>query len=317
MQNLGILDNQFIITRKIAYLEDRNVYLARNNQAQVNHFIVIKKHENNEDNNFPANEINILNILHNVNNPYILVFIRDGNGILTLNNKPPRNVNYLLFESVNNFSLFDYIKLGRLTERQAKLLFRKILNGVQTIHNAHICHRDINPENIFLDEFYNPKICNFSLSCINAKNLTHSVGTKGYKAPEMIEFHPYDGFRADIFSLGQLLFALVNSSLGFKSSHANDHYYSYIIKNELDIYWKMLAKKNINPSEEFKQLFIRMVAYDPHKRPTIAQILDSPWMQEINNLNNNELVALENEIRNELHNREPQINNNIQDNDDE
>ena len=40
-------------------------------------------------------------------------------------------------------------------------------------------------------------------------------------------------------------------------------------------------------------------------------------MQEINNLNNNELVALENEIRIELYNREAQINNNIQDNDDE
>ena len=38
-------------------------------------------------------------------------------------------------------------------------------------------------------------------------------------------------------------------------------------------------------------------------------------MQELNNLNNNELNALENELRNELHNRETHINNDIMDDD--
>ena len=171
MQNFGILDNQFIITRKIAYLEDRNVYLARNNQTQVNYLIAIKKHINNGNDNFPSNEINVLNILQNINNPYILHYIGNGNLIFALNNKPPRNVNYLIFEYVPRFPLFDYINVDRLTERQAKLLFKKILNGVQAMHNAHICHRDIKPQNILLDENYNPKICDFGLSSINANNL--------------------------------------------------------------------------------------------------------------------------------------------------
>ena len=74
----------------------------------------------------------------------------------------------------------------------------------------------------------------------------------------------------------------------------------------------MRAKEKINPSNEFKDLFIRMVSYDPLQRPTIDQILNDPWMQELNNLNNDELIALENELRNELHNRETQFNNNLQ-----
>ena len=43
-----------------------------------------------------------------------------------------------------------------------------------------------------------------------------------------------------------------------------------------------------------------MVAYDPTKRPTIAQILEDEWFNEINKLNKQEYIALENEVKNEL-----------------
>ena len=136
-------------------------------------------------------------------------------------------------------------------------------------------------------------------------------------APEIIENRPYDGIKADIFSLGQLLFNLVNNMFGFISSRSNDHYYSLIRNNQLNDYWNSGPFHNINPSNEFKNLFIRMVAHNPLQRPTIDEILNDPWMQEINNLNNDEINALEHELRNELHNREAQIDNNLQNEDDE
>ena len=52
-------------------------------------------------------------------------YIGNGNGILALNNKPPRNVNYLIFEYVPNFSLFDYLYVNGLTERQANYYSKK------------------------------------------------------------------------------------------------------------------------------------------------------------------------------------------------
>ena len=222
-----------------------------------------------------------------------------------------------IYEKAPKSILFNYIKQGRLSERQAKLLFKKILNGVQAIHNANICHRDIKVENILFDENYNPKIYGFYLSCINANNLQQQVGTLRYMAPEILNHQPYDGFKADIFSLGQLLFNLVNRILGFNSSRANDQFYSLIRTNKLNDYWNSGPLHSINPSNEFKNLFIRMVAYDPQQRPTIDEILNDPWMQEINNLNNDEINALEHELRNELHNREAQIDNNLQNEDDE
>ena len=226
MQNLGILDDQYIILEKKSSGGYSKNYLARHNQTQDNYLIVIKKPDKNGNDNFPLNEINVLNLLHNVNNPYILHFVRNGNGILALNNKPPRNVNYLVFEYVSGFPLFNFVNTEKFTEKHAKLLFRKILNGVQAMHNANICHRDIKLGNTLLDENYNPKIYDFSFSSINANNLNDfCVGTRSWTAPEILEKHPYDGFKADIFSLGQLIFMLVNGMFGFNVPNDKDKLY--------------------------------------------------------------------------------------------
>ena len=50
-----------------------------------------------------------------------------------------------------------------------------------------------------------------------------------------------------------------------------------------------------------------MVAYDPKERPTIQEILDGDWMKDIREMNNEQLMQLENEIREEFLRREPLI----------
>ena len=99
MQNLGTLDNQYTIISLASDDIYRIYYAARGNQNQINYIIAIEGNNNDDNNNndFPANEINILNILHNVNNPYILHFIRNGNGQLNLQDGKSKNVAYLVF----------------------------------------------------------------------------------------------------------------------------------------------------------------------------------------------------------------------------
>ena len=53
-------------------------------------------------------------------------------------------------------------------------------------------------------------------------------------------------------------------------------------------------------SDDFKNLYIKMIAYNPKDRPTIAQILSSSWLNEISNLSPEQNNNLENEVRNEL-----------------
>ena len=314
MQNLGTLAKQYIILSEKRDDFSRIYYSARNNQNQNNCIIEIKQEDNNNNNNnndnFPAKEIQIFTLLNNTNCPYILRYIENGNGDLTLNNKSSSNVAYILYEKAPKSILFDYIKQGRLSERQAKLLFKKILNGVQAIHNANICHRDIKVENILFDENYNPKIYGFYLSCINANNLQQYVRTFCYTAPEILRNEPYDGFKADIFSLGQLLFNLVTGMYGFKSSNDNDKFYSFIRNHQINEYWNEEPFKNLNLTNDFKDLYIRMVAFNSDERPTVDEILSHQWMQEINNLNQEELNHLEQELVDELHQRELQFNPN-------
>ena len=301
MQNLGTIANTFTVLEEKVKDAMYKVYSARHNQTQVLHLIEVYK------NPLPANLMNIMNNLIALNHPNVIHVISQGNGLIVLNNRPQVNRPYIVYENVTHSYLSDYIHIQRFTERQSKLIFKKILEGVRALHNANICHRDLKPGNILLDDNYNPKITGICLSCINMNNLQVYSGTKTYEAPEVLERKLYDGIKADIFSLGQLLINLVTGQFGFRSPSKTDRYYRLIIEQKLDHYWHEVQPNNIVLSQEFKYLFIRMVDPNPDNRPSIDEILNSPWMQEINNLNQAQMNALENQVRNEFQLREQPV----------
>ena len=307
MQGLGTLNNEFTILSK-KYSEFKRIsYLAKHNQTEILRIIEFSTdnhHQENQD-DFPANEINVLNALNNTNNPNILRYIGNGQGQLTLNGEQPKDVSYIIFENAPKSNLFSYINLRRFSERQAKLIFKKILNGVKAIHNANYCHLDIKPSNILFDENYNPKIYGFYFCRLNSNNLVQRMGTKDYTAPEILEGREYDGCKCDIFSLGQLLFNLVSGLNGFGSAKKLDKYYNLIIEKNYEQYWNSVVFSELNLSQDFKDLVLRMLAFEPNERPTIDEILQSQWMQEINN----QFEAVEQEVSNELDQRDAALQN--------
>ena len=120
---------------------------------------------------------------------------------------------------------------------------------------------------------------------------------------------PYNGSKADIFSLGTILFNLMTGKYGFKRATSQDLNYKYIRNNQINEYWKSVFPYiNFNPSQEFKDLYIRMVSFNENNRPTIDEILNDNWFNELGGLNNAQLAQLENEVRNEFLTRENQIN---------
>jgi serine/threonine-protein kinase HSL1, negative regulator of Swe1 kinase len=121
-------------------------------------------------------------------------------------------------EYVEGGELFDYVSCyGALPEEEAVRLFRQIIAGLSYCHRFNICHRDLKPENILLDSARNIKLADFGMAAVQPANrwLNTSCGSPHYAAPEIIYGRKYHGDKADIWSVGIILFAMLNGFLPF------------------------------------------------------------------------------------------------------
>ena len=227
----------------------------------------------------------------------------DNKNIIIENKNEKKARPYFVIDYFSRGNLFMYVtkfevlrEKDILQEKHIKLIFKKILLGVQYCHNKNICHLDLKPANIVFDKNFNPIIIDYGLSNIfnGAEIKKGSPGTRNYKCPEMREKNEYNGFQADVFSLGAILFNLGTARPGFGTSRKDDPLYKFIIANDSKNYWNNFKLK-FELSGEFKELYEQMVSHNPSKRPTINQILNSKWMKEKNDLKEKE--NLENEVK--------------------
>ncbi len=250
-----------------------------------------------DDNNKARNKITLINEINMLEdlkkgekNPIQFIpYLYDKNN----------DVNERLYYTIDYFSkgnLLDYIQNSdKFSERHAKILFKKIVEGIKFCHKKNICHLDIKPANIIFDNEFEPIIIDFGLSkkIKDDKNeilqYIGKTGTIQYECPEMWEIGKYTGVEADIFSLGVLLFNLISTKCGFGKATNNDPYYSLIINGNYIQYFDIFKNIiNVELSENFKDLYTKMIAYEPKNRPTIEEILAHPWFDEIKNLGKEE-----------------------------
>ena len=185
---------------------------------------------------FFQNEVAVLDKLSKLKSSYIVNLFEFGEGPVKDDLEPEKIKQYLILDYASKGDFYDYIYYPSrgFEERHAKFIFKKILEGVQVCHISGICHRDLKMENILLDEHFNPKICDFGFATeIKGEDgsglLKDYLGTEHYAAPQMYYHVPYDGVKADIFSLGVILLFLVTGRIGFNDPLSDDPYYKYII----------------------------------------------------------------------------------------
>lgn len=118
---------------------------------------------------------------------------------------------YIVMEFVPGRSLYKSARGRRVEMEDACRLITAMCRGLRHAHNAGVIHRDIKPANVLIDDEANPKIVDFGLA--RPLDNTHTggrvYGTKGYTAPEVLSDPSNIDVRADIFSLGAMLYELL------------------------------------------------------------------------------------------------------------
>jgi len=130
-------------------------------------------------------------------------------------------------------SLKFRIAKGRLRIDQATDIAIQIAQGLAEAHQHGIIHRDIKPANVLITRNGVAKIVDFGLAKLSgATKVTKTgstLGTVAYMAPEQLQGSDVDA-RADIFSLGVVLYEMLTGKTPFRGDHEAALMYS--IMNE-------------------------------------------------------------------------------------
>jgi hypothetical protein len=117
-----------------------------------------------------------------------------------------------------------------VTPAQALTLVPRICEALQFAHDHGVLHRDIKPENILLDARGTPKLADFGIAKLADEagwaGLTASgayLGTPAYMAPEQVEKPASVDHRADIYSLGVVLYEMLTGELPLGRFAAPSH----------------------------------------------------------------------------------------------
>ena len=102
-----------------------------------------------------------------------------------------------------------------------------------------------------------------------------------------------------IFLAGVTLLSLVLGKFGFKNASEDDPLYRLIINKKYERFWnKILGDTKL--SDDFKDLYMKMVEYNPKERIDIDGILNCKWLADIRNANEEKLKELKSKMINEL-----------------
>ena len=137
---------------------------------------------------------------------------------------------YFIMEFVDGVNLRQAMKAGRFTPEQALAVVPPVCEALQYAHNHGIVHRDIKPENLLLDKEGRVKIADFGLAKMlgagaSPVGLAESqpAGTPQYMAPEQQTAPQQVDSRADIYSLGVVLYEMLTGELPGKPLEPPSH----------------------------------------------------------------------------------------------
>jgi serine/threonine protein kinase len=174
---------------------------------------------------------------------------------------------YLVMEYVSGQSLRERIRTGGPFDLASLLrIGAQVAAGLTAAHRHGVIHRDIKPANIMLEDgIERAKITDFGLALValDVAELTSAdnvLGTPAYMAPEQVSGRRVDP-RADLFSLGCVLYAMVSGGSPFHGAHALD-----IARKVTDFVPPPLHEQHPEVPRVVSDTVARLLEKDPDRR---------------------------------------------------
>lgn len=213
-----------------------------------------------------------LDILTKIEYPYII----QTHSILQ---RGPRIFIFMRF--AENGDLLDYVKThGPTPEQQAKIWFYQMAKGLRYLHAQNIAHRDLKCENVLLSKRMNIKLADFGFAryCTDTSGsriLSQTYcGSGSYAAPEVVSGVPYNPKIADIWSLGIILFIMINSSMPFDDSNLNR-----LLSDQRKKKYQFGAKVLSQITYAVRNVIDSLLEPDIMQRWSLEHILNCRWLQ--------------------------------------
>jgi len=210
------LDDRFELEELVGKGGMGSVHRAFDRRAGVHVAVkLLSEHDERAIMRFEAEARLLSELVH----PHIVRYIAHG---VTARGQP-----YLVMEWLEGESLWDRLSRVVLSLEESVLLARRVAEALAVAHARGVVHRDIKPSNLFLVDGQASKVKVLDFGIARVMGGSHrftrtggAVGTPGYMAPEQArgERERIDA-RADVFSLGCVLFECLAGRPAFEGSH--------------------------------------------------------------------------------------------------
>ena len=255
-----VFNEQYDIVQSLGEGNTSKVYMGRcKTTGRTVALKILKEEFLRRDNDSILSVHNEITILKNMQHPQIISMLGYGDSgeVVKPSGRHINNLVYIMMEYVPCGLLFDLCQtMGAMGENAGRFFISQLLDGVEYMHNKRVVHRDLKLENILVDDRLNLKIADFGFATYKSiDNLRSYRGTMTYMAPEIKEGKNYKGTQVDLFSLGVILFIIVQGIFPFKEARKEEYFYKLILDGKLDTYWTKV-NGTTSLSDSFKDLIL-------------------------------------------------------------
>ena len=235
-----------------------------------------------------SNALNEIRILASINNKNIIsykeAFFEEMDSSLDI-----------VMEYADEGDLFQLITEKKktkthFTEEEIWNTLIQLLNGLKSLHELNILHRDLKSANVFLFKGGIVKLGDLNVSKVTRKGMGYTqTGTPYYASPEVWKDKPYDS-KSDIWSLGCVIYEMCALNPPFRAQSMEE-----LFKKVIRGYYPDISNKY---SKDLSEILKLMIQIEVGARPSCDELLNMPIIKKridfFNNKNNQNEIKDEN-----------------------